>query len=258
MNLSTLGCSRHRMTFTWRGEGRLGLGLHPSLSLPLLPRQRSQPIPQGARVAPATLQDARAPLSLLPGYFLFFRCVGGASHPPGTPGHPCQWRRGGGHGMSQESGEGEGAVLLTDLLEECPLCLFVKPDQLLHHHHLARLPVRHLRGDTEARSLGTDGGPSPTPRTARGTGRWLQTLHRHFVWCLINSLIDENTDALRFPDSGQGHPAGRRGWLGLGGQDRLTQRLALSSALLGCFLEVRWDFSPGKGTRDRASPAPSV
>ena len=52
--------------------------------------------------------------------------------------------------MFQMSGEEDVAVTLTDLLEKCPLCLLVEPDQLLHHHHLTCLPVCHLRGDTEA------------------------------------------------------------------------------------------------------------
>lgn len=42
------------------------------------------------------------------------------------------------------------AVPPTDLLEKCPLCLLVKSNQLLHDHHLSRLPVCHLHGDTEA------------------------------------------------------------------------------------------------------------
>lgn len=46
MNLSTLGCSRHLMTFTWWGADRLGLGLCPSLFLSPLPRQRPPLVPK--------------------------------------------------------------------------------------------------------------------------------------------------------------------------------------------------------------------
>lgn len=103
-------------------------------------------------------------LSFLPPWqILFFQYVALVSHPlPLT-------LNGGGCGdqnMSQKTGEEDVAVLLTDLLEKCPLCLLVEPNQLLHHHHLARLPVCHLhvtrRHENGVRSKpGLQEAPSP-------------------------------------------------------------------------------------------------
>lgn len=85
------------------------------------------------------------------------------------PPTPSQWRRAGQvlgvwwRGCSRP---------LTHLLEERPLGLLIEADQLLHHHHLACLPVCHLRGDAQGLRLSTGTcsalgppcrRPSPTP-----------------------------------------------------------------------------------------------
>lgn len=161
------------------------------------------------------------------------------------------------------------AVLLTDLLEERPLGLFIKPDQFLHHHHFACLPVCHLCGDTEARRLGTDRvalcppgrRPQPHPRTARGQGgTWLSQAFQVMSPAPMGQDLTAPSYVRkwglgRLPDSTQGHPAG--GGMAWGSGDHLTQRPALSSAPLSGLLETQRRFHqglpcPGKGTRNRA------
>lgn len=130
MNLSTLGCSRHLMTFTWWGANRLGLGLCPCSLSPstVSPEPRDGPRDGGASSFNVWL-ECHILLGPLPPTLSGEKVWG--------PQHVLEvWRR--------------CAVPLTDLLEKCPLCLLVKSNQLLHDHHLSCLSVCHLHGDTEA------------------------------------------------------------------------------------------------------------
>lgn len=42
-----------------------------------------------------------------------------------------------------------GLSISTHLFQECSLCLVIKANQLLHHHHLPGLPVGHLFQDRQ-------------------------------------------------------------------------------------------------------------
>lgn len=108
--------------------------------------------------------------------------------------------------MSQKSGEEDVAVLLTDLLEKCPLCLLVKPNQLLHHHYLSRLPVCNLHETQRHEDRGSALSlacrrPHPHPECQGDEELASSSSHTFHVMLPaldgvgLNTLIDEETEA---------------------------------------------------------------